>query len=296
MNDGTEDMLRCTEIRLELLDLLQERLSPEGRASVEGHVSACASCAEELSSLREVWNALPEPAKAIPPVAIRAKALAYARGEVEQTEPVLSGLWQAVRGVAVPGALGAAAAAIIVLLLHLRGAMAPLDQPTVAALSLALAATLVAVAGGLWRSVTPRRVRAVLLGSVGALGGYLVLTVISPIPDTVQICRVALFRNVPMSLGEVCLVYLVVAGLYAGVPMALAAYAEGGAGNPWRMGSAEAAIFALLVAPTVVLQLGVEEAMFTLTVVLGVVAGSLAGGVSGAWIRSRRILGATAGA
>ena len=51
MNDGTENMLRCTEIRLELLDLLQDRLSPEGRASVEGHVSACASCANELQSL-----------------------------------------------------------------------------------------------------------------------------------------------------------------------------------------------------------------------------------------------------
>jgi hypothetical protein len=62
------------------------------------------------------------------------------------------------------------------------------------------------------------------------------------------------------------------------------------------MGSAEAAIFMLLAAPTVVLQLGVEEVMFTLTVVLGVVAGSLAGGLGGAWIRSRRMLGATAGA
>ncbi len=295
MNNRTEDTLRCTGVRLEFLDLLQDRLSPVRSAAVESHVAGCRSCAEELSSLREVWSALPEPEKAIPPVAVRARALAHARGPVDEAESVLRGLWKAVRGVAVPAALGAGASALVVLLMYLRGAMAPLDHLTVAALSLALAGALAAVAGGLLRSVTPRRVRAVLLGSIGALGGYVVLSVISPIPDTVQICRVALFRNVPMSLGEVCLVYLVVAGLYAGVPMALAAYAEGGAGNPWRMGSAEAVIFALLVAPTVVLQLGVEEAMFTLTVVLGVVAGSLAGGVSGAWIRSRRILGAEAG-
>lgn len=291
MNGRTEDMHDCTEARLAFLDLLGERLSPEGWAEVEAHVTECSRCARELDSLRAVWNALPAPDMAIPPAAARASALAYARHPGEQAESVLRGLWGAVRGVAVPATLGAAAAAVVVLLMHVRGAMAPLSHPAVVAVSLALAASLAVVAGGLWRSVTPKAVRAILLGSIGALGGYLLLTVISPISDTVQICRLALFRDAPMSLGEICLVYLAVALLYAGVPMGVAAYA-GGAELTWRAGLVEAVIFALVAAPTAVLQLGFEEWFITLTVLAGLGAGSLAGGLGGTWIRFHRMAGA----
>ena len=284
--------MRCAEARLGFLDLLRERVSPDGWAEVEAHVAECPSCARELDSLRNAWNALPTPDMAIPPPAARASALAYARRPGKQTESVLRGLWGAVREVAVPATLGAVVAAALVLLMHVRGAMAPMSQPAVVAVSLALAASLALVAGRLWRSVSPRPVRAVLLGSVGALGGYLLLTVISPISDTVRICQVALFRNVTMSLGEVCLVYLAVAVLYAGVPMGIAAYA-GGAEHTWRAGLVEAAIFALLTAPTAVLQVGIEEWFITLTVLAGLVAGSLAGGLGGTWIRFRRMAGAT---
>lgn len=286
-------MRECSEIRLELLEWLQERLSPEEEARVEAHVARCAGCAGELDALSDAWCGLPELESLSPPASLRGKVLAYARANARVSDSLLGGVWKAVRAVAIPVAVGTGGAAVLVVLMHLRGAMAPLDHPTLVTLSLALAASIAAVAGGLWRSVTPRTVRAVLLGSVVALGGYLLLTVISPIPDTVQICRVALFRNVPMSLGEVCLVYLAVAVLYAGVPMGLAAYAGGAVGRTWRARLVEATIFALLAAPTVVLQVGVGEVVITLTVLAGLVAGSLIGGLGGNWVRSRHTLAAT---
>ncbi len=286
-------MRNCGEIRLELLDCLQDRLSNERRAAVEAHVARCASCAGELRELREVWDALPAAADPLPPVAVRTEVLAYARRPADEAGRVLGGLWRAVRGVAVPVVLGAAATVILVLVLHLRGAMAPLEHLTAVGVSLALAAVLAAIAGGLLRSAVPRPVRAVLLGSLGGLGGYLVLTLISPITDSVQICRVAIFGDAPLSMGEICLVYLAIAVLYAGLPMGLAAFAWGGADGRWRAGLVEAGVFALLAAPTAVLQLGIEEWIITLTVLVGLIAGSFAGGLAGTLLRARRSVAAT---
>ena len=219
----------CTEIRLGFLDLLNERLTLEGRAALDAHVGECSACSHELRSLRDAWNALPTPGAAVPPPSLGRGVHDYARRSVERAE----------------------------------------TQPA------------------WWRNVDRPRLRAVLLGAVGALGGYVLLTAISPISDTVRICQVELFRSVPMSLGEICLVYLAVAVLYAGVPMGISAYMVRRA-NTWRAGLAEAGIFALLVLPTAVLQMGLEEWFITLTVLAGLLAGALAGGLGGTWFRLRR--------
>ncbi|MFQ5690839.1 MAG: zf-HC2 domain-containing protein [Gemmatimonadota bacterium] len=295
-------MKHRTEIRLELLDLLLGSSPPERKAELEAHVAECPDCAAELRDLLEAWNGLPQVTRVPPPPGVRAEALKYARVQAGESQPVLRAVWDAVRGVAGPVALGGTGAAAIVAALHLRGGMAPLDHPSAVALSLALAAVIALASAGLLRGAAPRRVRTVLTGSLGGLGGYVILTLLSPIPDTVEICRIAVFRDLAMSLGEICLVYLGVALLYAGVPMALAAYAGAGearaeeedAGLPWRRGLAEAAIFTLLSVPILVLQTGLEEMAITMTALAGLVLGAVVGGFSGTWARARRGLGATA--
>lgn len=142
------------------------------------------------------------------------------------------------------------------------------------------------IASSVWEVV--KKWRAVFAGSLGALGGYVVLTLISPIPDTVELCRVALFRNSAMSMGELCLVYVAVAVLYSGLPVGVAAYLWPGSGDRWRAGLAKAAIFALLAAPTFLVQSGSLGWLITSTVLAGLVLGSFAGGLFGSWVRLRR--------
>lgn len=124
--------------------------------------------------------------------------------------------------------------------------------------------------------------RAVLLGGLAAMGGYLVLTLLHPIPSTVEFCQLRIFRDPAMSLGQVCLVYAAVAALYAGVPVGVTAYLSPAGGDGWRVGLAEAVVFTLLALPVLGLQFGLENVAITATVLAGVALGAAAGGVAGA--------------
>lgn len=282
----------CRQIRLQFLDLLRDPVSPDKRAGLDDHLAACPACAQEFRSLEAMWRGLAQPVEPEPPTVVRQSVLAYAERAAEAGEGFLAGLWWAVRGWWVPVSLGAGAALAVVALLQLRGAVAPLGQPAAVAASLFLAVGLAGVAGVLWGGAAARTVRAMLVGSLAALGGYVALTLVSPIPESVQFCRVALFRSAVMSMTQLCLVYAAVAALYGGVPVGLAAYRWPGSGagrERWRVGLAEAGVFTLLAAPTAVLQSGVEDWIITLTVLAGLAAGSLTAGVLGTWAGARRV-------
>ncbi|MBI4539173.1 MAG: hypothetical protein HY704_06670 [Gemmatimonadetes bacterium] len=284
-------MRECPDIRLDFLELLTGRLKPRAEASVLEHVAACPACAAELHALRRAWEALPASIDAKAPSSVRKRVFAYARRSRSAPGGVFGPLWATVRDeLAAPVALGTAAALLIMVGTHLRGTMAPLGHAGVATLSLSLSAALAIVAGGIMRSSTPRAVRAVLLGAVGALGGYVALSLVLPLPATFEICRLALFGDDPMSLGQVCVVYLGVAAAYAGIPLGVAAYVWSGAGARWATGIAEAVLFTILAAPVLVLQAGLEETMITGTVALGLLLGSLAGGAAGTWARAHRLV------
>lgn len=283
-------MPQCAEIRLEFAELLSGHLASVKETAVLEHVGGCPGCQVELRALRKAWEALPASIDAGPPAAVRKRVIAYAGDAVAVPGGVFAALWTAVRDVAAPVALGTAAALLIVLLMQVRGAAVPLDRTGVATLSLSLSAALAMVAGGIMRSSTPRTVRAVLLGAVAALGGYVALTLVLPLPATFEICRLALFRGAAMPLSQVCLVYLAIAAIYAGIPLGVAAYVWSGAGARWVMGMAEAVLFTVLAAPVLVLQAGFEEIMITGTVVLGLLLGSLAGGAAGTWARAQRLV------
>lgn len=282
----------CEEARDRFPELLTGATAPAERRAVEDHVAGCPACSEELQSLRATWRTLASARELRAPVALRRRVVDHARravGAGVREVPELPGLlWEAVKGLAAPVFLGAGAALLVLLLLHLRGAAADLSLVEVVATSLLFAAALATVTGGVLRSGATREVRGTLSGALGSLGGYVVLTLLSPIPETVEFCRVSLLGDPALGITQLCLVYLGVAALYAGAPMAAAVYLWPDGARPWSAGVVEGVVFALLAAPVVVLQFGTAEWMITGTGLLGLALGAVAGGAAGSWARSRQ--------
>lgn len=279
----------CQEFRLAFADLLRGHIAPRDRTALEEHLRECRACAQELAAIRGVWQRLPASADMEPPAGARAWVMDYAHRPARDASPVLEGIWEAVRGFVTPVTVGAAATLLAVAAMHVRGAMAPLSHLEIVTASVFLAAALAGAVGGLMRSGAPRPARALLSAALGSLGGYTLLTLASPIPRTVEFCRIALFRDALMSISELCLAYLVIATLYAGVPVGIAAYMRRAAGtNWWRAGVLEGAIFTLLAAPILVLQAGLDQWMISATVLTGLIVGAMGGGLAGNGVRAWR--------
>lgn len=151
-----------------------------------------------------------------------------------------------------------------------------------------LGAVLAIVLAGALDRRTPAAVRSVLLGGVGALGGYLLLTIISPIPGSVEFCRITLLGDPPLTVHQLCLIYLGVAAVYTGLPMAAAAYLWAGRANGMKAGLLAAGVFLVLAAPTLLLQVGFDELFIAATLLAGAAVGALLGGMGGSWVRARR--------
>lgn len=279
--------MNCDEIRDGLLELLGNTLEPRKAAELQAHLDGCPSCARELQELGEAWDSLPDSIEAEPPLALRARVIGLAKAEIDQRSPSLLGVRDSVREIAGPVMAGAAGALGLITLAHFRGATAPLSQPLVVALSLALASGLALAVGGLMRARIRPPTRAVLTGSLAAFGGYVLLTAMLPISDTVHFCGLVLFGTLPLSLGQLCLTYLSVAALYAGVPMAIATYVWGGGGggpsDDRTIGLTEGLVFTLLAVPLVLLQSGFEPWVIPLGAVIGFGFGAVAGGFAGRW-------------
>lgn len=303
-------MNACANPRSELVALLGQEGGGGDRRRLAAHVEACEACAAELRALQGSWQTLPTEPPPPPPADLRTRALAYAREAVEPElaaaaeagsaspgEPggVSRELWQAVRPVVLPATGGVLAAAAVVAGLHARGGMAVEDHIPVLMLGLLLAALLSGAFGGLRAAASPRTTRAVLLGGLASLGGYLLLSILHPIPSAVEFCQIRIFRDPAMSLGEICLVYAGVAALYAGVPVGLAAYLSPAGPHRAKLGLAAAVVFTLLALPVLSLQFGMEDVVITATVGAGLAAGAVAGGLAGGGAsRLRRSAGARA--
>ena len=277
----------CNVDEHELVALLGGEASNDDRGELREHVSTCEACSAELRAVKEVWHGLPSAPPVEVPAVARESVLAHARDAVAGRAGVMGDLWRTVRPVVLPATAGMAAAVVVVLVLHLGAALAVRRHLPVLALGLGLAALLSGAAGGLWNPASRRTTRSVLLGGLGSLAGYLILSLLHPIPSTVEYCQVRIFRDPAMSLGEICLVYAGVAALYAGVPVALTAFASSG-GEGWRVGLAEAAVFTFLALPVLGLQFGLENAAITATVLAGAALGAAAGGFAGGLVRDER--------
>lgn len=283
----------CEHSGSDLVALLEDELAPDRRRRLVERLETCASCAEELRTLRRTWGELPAAPADRAPAEEREWVLAHARDAAAAPESVMAELWQTARPAVLSAAAGGMTTTAVVGALHFSSGLAVRQHIAVLVLGLALAALLSGVVGGLWTAVSRRATRAVLLGGLGSLGGYLVLSILHPIPSAVEFCQVQIFRDPAMSLGEICLVYAAVAALYAGVPVGVTAYLSSAGGDDWKVGLAEAAVFTLLALPVLGLQFGLENVAITGTVLAGVVLGAVAGGVAGVRVRVfRRAFGA----
>jgi hypothetical protein len=230
---------------------------------------------------------MPEAVEGNAPVTAREAVLRYAGRAVATRGAPLVSAWATARELLAPVGLGAAATVVLLVLLTLRGAVAEMTPQGVATASVTLSVALALVLGTLTRPSTSRTARSLFLGALGGLAGCVALNLLMPLSAALRLCRHSLLGEGSMSIWEVCLVYFVIVTLYAGVPLAIAAYAWSGKDAGWRGGLAEAAVFAILATPLFLLQAGFGSLLVTGSVVLGLAAGSLAGGVGGVWIRAR---------
>lgn len=285
----------CGRDRTELTELLRGDLPPERGDELRTHVEACEACAAELRELRAAWSRLGDPALAEvePPAFVREAVLGRARSAVASPRPLWAELRVRARQFAAPVVLGVVASGLIVAALEVRGLLAVEGAWPTAALSLALGG-LLAVLAGAARRTPVRAVRSVLVASAAAFGGYVALTVALPIPETVEFCRVRLLAAPELSMSSLCLIYLTIAVLYAGLPAGLAAYVWSDRDWPWAGVLAEAALFVLLAVPVLALHFGTAELLLGLSALVGLAAGALSGGAAGRWVRRRRLSGTLA--
>lgn len=275
----------CEIRRSELAGLLTAARTDAGSARLRAHVDACPACRRELGELREVWTRLPPSAATPPPPGLRRAVLAEARAAGERPAVPAGRMWKALRRVAVPIGLGAAGAGAVVLSLGLRGGLSVTDPVATAWLAVALAAGLAVVAHGLIERVPAPGVGGILAASLATFVGYLVLSLVQPVPETVEFCRVSVLGADALSRGSLCLIYLGVAALYGGAPAGLAGWRWADRGAPWATGLAVAAIFALLATPFLGLHLGLEELVLTASALLGLTVGVLGGNLAGGLAR-----------
>lgn len=285
----------CEREKADLAGLLLGELPSEREGELLAHVEGCAACARELASLRAAWSRLPDPVLGGlgPPRLLREVVLAHARSAVGEPRSPGAEIWARARRFAVPVLLGVGAAALVVVALGVRGLLGVEGTEAAVVLSLILGG-LVAVLAGAARETSSPAVRSVLAASAAAFAGYVVLTVALPIPDTVEFCRVRLLAAPELSMGSLCLIYLGIALLYAGLPAGVAAWLW--SDPAWRPASvlAQAILFVLLAVPVLVLHLGTAELVLGLSALVGLAAGALGGGAAGRWLRGRGLSGAFA--
>lgn len=277
---------RCEVEPHRLVELLGE--SAEGEApGLRDHVRGCPSCQHELEALQGSWAGLPTSASAAPPERLRRQLLEDAREAVASPGLPLARLWDGLRRVAFSVGLGAAGAGLLVLGLGTRGHLTVTDPVAAAWLAIALAAGLGVVGYGLVADGDVPRLRGLLAASLATFVGYAGLNFLQPLPAAVDFCRVSVLGAGELSTGSLCLVYLGVAALYAGVPAGVAAWRWDGRRPAWAMGLTVAAVVIALAAPFHGLQLGAANLAVAASALLGLGLGSLVGASAGSLVRHR---------
>ncbi len=272
-------MYDCNETKPLLSRSLEGALDDDSRTSLERHVAACDACAEELELLRAVYRVLPPGGEVDPPAEVRRRVLAKAHEALgpAATQPITARVAFRVGTAAV---LATLAATLAVKLFTLRGAMAPLNDTTVLALTVLFAALVATAAGGVFRTSLPTPIRGALSGSLGGLAGYALISLALPISHTVNYCGDLVFGNIHLSLGQLCTVYLGVTAGYAAIPMAVVSFSRHRS-RPKGPGLVEAMIFSGLALPILLMQSGVRVWLIPVSVALGFLIGALLGELLG---------------
>jgi hypothetical protein len=287
--------MMCQESQKNLMNFLTGYLSEEQKKAFEAHVSQCSSCAREAQNFQFVWNAMDAWEEQAVPEKIKEKILSTAgQSVVAARENVwatsLASLKTLLKPMA-PVAMGLVAAVSSAAILSSKvnlSAIHPLGLTAVGALWTGLYAILFYFVFAFSRREASSW-RAFAQASLVAVGIFLGLTLISPVPSSVQFCRYYSVTQPVIERLSVGGAFFLIGALYALIPMGIAAFLSGSrtGQHPLARGSMAGVMFVLLLAPSIYLQC----APFALGVLLvwfgGALVGSVLGGVLGYWVRYR---------
>lgn len=279
-------MKRCHDVRLQVLHLLRGEIAPELHPTLERHLAACPPAPATPRGCARPGSAFPlPPTWPRPPPCGRPSSPTHAAGHATK-RPLVDPL----RGEQLPGTRVSGGDRHP----RRRDPSAPAwphdagrppggrgDQPLPRR-----CARRRARGGPARRSAAPGP--RPLHRRIGLLGGYTLLTLASPIPETVHVCRGAVLRSETLTMGQLRLTYLVVAALHAGIPVAVGAYVRSANATWWRTGVLEGALITILAAPILVLRSGLTDWVLTGTVLRGLLLGAVGGGLLGSGARAWR--------
>ncbi len=286
--------MKCENGQKHFMSYLVEEASEEQKLAFEAHVSECSSCSSELQELRHVWSSLETWEDQSVPNQLEERILSTARKVVTAEENLWVGSWVSFKRLLkpmVPLAMGLVAAVLSAGILSSR-----MNLSTVHPLGLT-------AAGALWTGIygiifyilfsagksEVKSWRDFAQASITAVGIFLIFTLISPVPSSINFCRYYAVTQPVIERLSIGGNFFLFGALYALLPMSIAAYFSGSrSGNhPLAKGSLAGVMFMALLAPSIYLQC----APFTLGVLLvwfgGALLGSVLGGVIGYWVRYR---------
>lgn len=286
-------MTTCQEVQPALVALLTENLSSQQKSQMERHFQTCSACAGELAELQKVWRSLEiwqeQPLPNSLATLIRQEARSKAKVGVHSKWQLVTPLWQlATRHPVRPFGIGLVTAIVSAAILSLR-----VNFDLIPPVGLM-------VAGALWTGLYGLMFYLFSIGqqqepswkflaqtSLVAVGIFLLLTVISPVPSSVRFCSNYALTQPFVERLSIGGAYSLFGFFYAMVPMAIASYfsASRHGNSPILRGSLAGGMFVLLLAPSIFLQC----APFALGVLIGwfggALVGSVVGGAIGYWVR-----------
>jgi hypothetical protein len=288
-------MTTCQQFQQELVALLAENLSPEQKSQMEGHAQTCSACAAELEELRGVWNSMEIWQEQPLPNSLATSIVeqAHAAGQTPVVAMAVRKRWNERFLPIAPFGMGLVTAIATAAILSLRTNL-DLIHPLGLTVAGALWTVLYGVVFYLF-AIGQRQDETSwkFLGqaSLVAVGIFLLLTFISPVPSSVRFCsNYALTQPFveKLSIGGR---YFLFGSFYAMIPMAIASYLSASSAlrrnSPILRGSLAGGMFVMLLAPSIFLQC----APFALGVLLGwfggALVGSIVGGAIGYWVRCK---------
>jgi hypothetical protein len=289
--------MTCEQIQQYLTTYFSRELSQAQRIRIENHVEDCTRCSAELHETRQAWQALEdwndEPVPMDLALSITKKAHAAVTPEVSSsTTGKVFKWWHPGASGSIPVmplGLGLAAAFLTAVIIGTRS-----DYELLHPFALIAAGALWVVMYGLIFSLFSigqksghTRWKFLAQAALVAGGMFLLLTYVSPVPDSITFCS-SYYLTQPfierLSIGGS---YFLFGGLYALIPMGIAAFfsVHRKEKSPLLHGSIAGGLFALLLAPGIIMQC----APFALGVLLGwfggALVGSIIGGALGYWLR-----------
>lgn len=287
--------MTCLKIQQELAAYLIGESSPAQKAEIAHHLAGCGDCSTEFEQMRASWQALdhwqeqPLPAGLALSISAQARAAA-ANASIEPAAQKASPWWQQSF---VPLSLGLAAAIVSAAIIASRSSI-ELIHP----LGLIAAGAVWVVLYGLVFSLFSIGRRSgqaswqfLAQAALVAGGMFLLLTYVSPVPSSITFCSKYYLTQPFLERLSIGGSYFLFGGLYALIPMGLAAFfsVNRREKNPLLHGSLAGGMFAIMLAPSIFMQC----APFVLGVLLGwfggALVGSVVGGAIGYWIRYKLV-------